>query len=342
VLRLPSAALSCRRAEGADAMGQPKIFISYRRDDAAGYARAVNDALVRRFGADGVFIDVDDIHAGQPFSEVIQRSVGGSAVLLALIGKRWLGEREGAPPRIGDDADFVRREVAAGLAASGMRVVPVLLDGATMPAAAQLPPDLCALAGRNAIELDNTRFAADMDHLLREVEGALGEAPSAPPTRRSFATRWLVVAALAALVVAAVVFELRSSLTAEQSRAPSGRIAVNGEWRAQVDYDWPGARHVERFVFAGEGDALHGSASFLGVARGVLEGAVDGAQLRFVTRTSEIGGTAGDATVVHRYRAQLVGDELRFVMQTEGGSSAHVPVEFVARRSAASAPAGNR
>ena len=61
-------------------MGQPKIFISYRRDDAAGYARAVNDALVRRFGADGVFIDVDDIHAGQPFSEVIQRSVGGSAV----------------------------------------------------------------------------------------------------------------------------------------------------------------------------------------------------------------------------------------------------------------------
>jgi len=75
VLRLPSAALSCRRAEGADAMGQPKIFISYRRDDAAGYARAVNDALVRRFGADGVFIDVDDIHAGQPCSEVIQRSV---------------------------------------------------------------------------------------------------------------------------------------------------------------------------------------------------------------------------------------------------------------------------
>jgi len=45
---------------------------------------------------------------------------------------------------------------------------------------------------------------------------------------------------------------------------------------------------------------------------------------------------------VHRYRGQLVGDELRFVMQTEGGGSAHVPVEFVARRTAASAPADNR
>ena len=338
----PSAALSCRRAAGADAMAQPRIFISYRRDDAAGYARAVNDVLVRRFGADGVFIDVDDIHAGQPFSDVIQRSVGGSAVLLALIGKRWLGEREGAPPRIGDDADFVRREVAAGLAASGMRVIPVLLDGATMPEAAQLPPDLRALAGRNALELDNTRFAADMDHLLREVEEALGEGSSAPPTRRSFATRWVAVTTIAALVVAAAVWELRSSLPAAETRALTGRVAVNGEWHAQVDYDWSGARYVERFVFAGEGDGLHGSASFLGVARGVLEGGVDGAQLRFVTRTSEIGGTAADATLVHRYRGQLVGDELRFVMQTEGGSSAHVPVEFVARRSASSAPAANR
>ena len=181
-----------------------------------------------------------------------------------------------------------------------------------------------------------------MDHLLREVEDALGEEPSAPSTPRSFATRWLAVAALAAVVVAAVVYELRSSLPTAETRAPSRRVAVNGEWQAQVEYDWPNARYVERFVFGGEGDALHGSASFLGVARGVLEGVVDGAQLRFVTRTSELGGSAGETTVVHRYRARLVGDELRFVMQTEGGSSAHVPVEFVARRVAASAPGGNR
>jgi hypothetical protein len=224
-----------------------------------------------------------------------------------------------------------------------MRVVPVLLDGAAMPDATRLPPDLRALAGRNALEIDNTRFAADIDRLLREVEEALGEAASVPATRGSLALRWLAAAALAAVVVAAVVYELRSSLPAARTpAAAAARAAVNGEWRAEVEYDWPGAHHVERFVFAGEGDALHGSASFLGVARGVLEGAVDGTELRFVTRTSEIGGNAGDTSVVHRYRGRLVGDELRFVMQTEGGASAHVPVEFVARRSAASAPAANR
>ena len=165
-------------------MQQPQIFISYRRDDAAGYARAVNDELARCFGAERVFIDVDDINAGQPFSEIIQRSVGDSAVLLALIGKRWRGERDGAAPRLFEAGDFVRQEVAAGLA-KGLRVIPVLLDGVAMPDPAHLPPDLGALAGRNALELDNTRFAADMARLVREVRGALGEDAAPPPAART-------------------------------------------------------------------------------------------------------------------------------------------------------------
>ena len=329
-------------------MQQPQIFISYRRDDAAGYARAVNDELVRCFGAERVFIDVDDINAGQPFSEIIQRSVGDSAVLLALIGKRWRGEREGAAPRLFEPGDFVRQEVAAGLA-KGLRVIPVLLDGVAMPESAQLPPDLGALAGRNALELDNTRFAADMARLVHEVRDALGDsastrpaAPSAPPT-----WRWIAAVAVAAVALAALWQWQRSpapsSAPADQARAPTARAQVNGEWRADVVYDWPNARYSERFAFAGDADALHGSASFLGVARGVLEGRVDAAGLSFVTRTSETGGSgAGEVQLVHRYRGRLAGDELRFVMQTEGGSSAHVPVEFVARRAAVAAPAASR
>ena len=78
---------------------------------------------------------------------------------------------------------------------------------------------------------------------------------------------------------------------------------------------------------------MSGSASFLGVRRGVLEGLADVTGLRFVTRTAETTGSA-DATreLVHRYRAQSVDGELRFVMQTEGGASPHGPVSFVARR----------
>ncbi len=330
-------------------MQQPQIFISYRRDDAAGYARAINDELVRSFGAERVFIDVDDINAGQPFSEIIQRSVGDSAVLLALIGKRWRGERDGAAPRIFEAGDFVRQEVAAGLA-KGLRVIPVLLDGAAMPDPAQLPPDLSALAGRNAIELDNTRFAADIAHLVREVRGALGEQAAAPAVaaRTAPRTTWWIAAAVAVAVIAGLWLWQRSpapvaSSRVEQAPVPAARAQVNGEWQADVTYDWPDARYTERFAFAGEAGELHGSASFLGVARGVLEGRVDAAGLGFVTRTSESSGAGdGGATVVHRYRARLAGDELRFVMQTEGGSSAHVAVEFVARRMAPAASQAGR
>jgi len=333
----------------ADAMQQPQIFISYRRDDAAGYARAVNDELVRCFGADRVFIDVDDINAGQPFSDVIQRSVGDSAVLLALIGKRWRGERDGAEPRIFEAGDFVRQEVAAGLA-RGLRVIPVLLDGVAMPDPAHLPADLSALAGRNALELNNTRFADDMAHLVREVRGALGE-PAAPalPARTVSKTPWrLIGAAMVAVAVVVAAWQWQRSPAPaqqgiEQKPAATARAPINGAWQADVTYDWDNARFSERFTFAGEADELQGSASFLGVARGVLEGRVDATGLGFVTRTSESSGAGGSgAAVVHRYRGRLAGDELRFVMQTEGASSSHVPIEFVARRIAAGASQAGR
>lgn len=322
-------------------MRKSQIFISYRRDDAAGYARAVNEELTRSFGAERVFIDVDDINAGQPFSEVIQRSVGDSAVLLALIGKRWQGEREGATPRICEAGDFVRQEIAAGLA-KGIRVIPVLLDGAAMPDPAHLPPELSPLAGRNALELDNSRFAADMARLVREVGAALGEAVAPPPGRRGFPKWWLASAVLGLAAMTAL-WQLRSPSPGEQAARPAARPQVNGEWRAEVDYDWPNAHYIERLVFSGEGDELHGSASFLGVPRGVLESRIDSAGLRFVTRTSESTGAGGSSPdVVHRYTGRLAGDEIRFVMQTEGGSSAHVPVEFVARRVASTAPQASR
>ncbi len=327
-------------------MARAQIFISYRRDDAAGYARAAYDELVRHLGEERVFIDVDDIVAGQSFTDAIRRAVGDSEVLLVLIGKRWLGERDDGPPRIAEPGDFVAMEVAAGLA-KGMRVIPILLDGATMPTAAQLPGSLRTLTERNALELGNTRFAADIDRLVRVLRDALGEpapARSTPPARPSRTLLAVGMALVAVVVVLAATWWAqapRRGGAASEGAAPasaaaaSARPRIDGQWRADVEYDWPNARFVERFVFSGEGDSLHGSASFLGVDRGILEGATGPGTLRFVTRTSEAG--SGNAESVHRYRGRLAGDEIRFVMQTEGGSSAHVPVEFTARRAAPAA-----
>jgi hypothetical protein len=190
-------------------MQPAQVFISYRRDDAAGYARAIGDELARQFGAERVFIDVDDIHAGQPFSEVIERQIGASQVLLVLIGRRWLGEQAGGSPRIGEAGDFVRREVAAGLA-QGARVIPVLLDGAPMPSESQLPAELRALAGRNALEIDNSRYPADMSRLVSALRDALeGSGPTALPlTKRTGRAPGLAVALVGAVFVVGVIAAL--------------------------------------------------------------------------------------------------------------------------------------
>ncbi len=310
---------------------KPQIFISYRRDDAAGYARAVYDELARQFGAERVFMDVDDIGAGHPFDEAIERAVGDAKVLLVMIGKRWLGERTGQPPRIAYEGDFVRREVAAGLA-RGLRVMPLLLDGATMPAEAQLPDPLRALARRNALSLANTSFAADLQRVVAALRETLGD-PAPRPRQTTLRIALASVLLSAAGLAAYWYWRAPAAGDAPTAPVPAARPAVNGEWRADVTYDWPGARYEERFVFGGEAGELHGSASFLRVPRGLLEGTVEPDGLRFVTRTTEEAGSLRE--VVHRYRGRLEGDEIRFVMQTEGASSAHVPVEFVARRMSA-------
>lgn len=300
-----------------------RIFISYRRDDSAGYARAVYDELVRRFGDERVFIDVDDIAAGRAFDETIAQAIGEARVLLVMIGPRWRGDRDGQPARIDDPADLVRREVAAALASDAL-VVPLLIDGARMPTEADLPSPLHPLARRHALELRNSRYRDDIERLLAVLRDAVGDAPpdaSTPQSRRP-----LLLALGAGSVLALIGVAGYSLWSARRDTRPD----INGEWQADVGYDW-GARHAERFVFGGSGSVLHGSASFLRVARGIVEGEVAGDTVRFTTTSLE---TAGDtsATLRHRYRATLVGDELRFVMQTDGGVSSHEPVHFVARR----------
>lgn len=330
-------------------MRPAQVFISYRRDDAAGYARAIYDELARRFGAERVFIDVDDIGAGQAFDRALERAVGESEVLLVLIGKRWRGERAGQPARIDEPGDFVRQEVATALAAQ-RRVIPLLLDGAAMPGEAELPEVLRPLARRNALEISNSRFAVDIERLVAALRDTLGEpltatatpsaAGSAPAGRRT-ALRWgLAGAGLIAAGLAA--WGLRHEPTRSTDAAPSpSRPAINGQWQAEVSYDWPNAHYVERFDFSGEAGELHGSASFLGVRRGLVDGSTEPGGLRFVTRTGEM---LGNDTVQasHHYRGRVVGAEIHFVMQTEGGSSSHVPVEFVARRLAPAASPASR
>ena len=111
------------------------------------------------------------------------------------------------------------------------------------------------------------------------------------------------------------------------------RPGMNGEWKAEVTYDWKNAKYSETFTFNGEGEEVYGTASFLGVQRGILEGKAKENHLQFITRTHEMLGDSNPTeNIVHRYEGKISVNEIKFVMQTEGGVSEHRPIEFVARK----------
>jgi hypothetical protein len=111
------------------------------------------------------------------------------------------------------------------------------------------------------------------------------------------------------------------------------RPDINGQWKAEVTYDWEKALYSETFIFSGEGEEVHGTASFLGTKRGIFEGKVKDDHFQFITKTQEVlGDWNSPEGVVHRYSGRILRDEIKLVMQTDGGFSEHVPIEFTARR----------
>ena len=153
-----------------------RIFISYRREETAYPAAWLFDRLAGRFGRDQVFKDVDSIEPGDDFVEVITTAVGSCHVLLALIGGRWLtiADQDGQR-RLDNPSDFVRLEIEVALARN-VRVIPILVDGARMPRAEELPASLAKLARRQALELGPSRFDADSRRLFRVLGRTVGEA----------------------------------------------------------------------------------------------------------------------------------------------------------------------
>jgi PASTA domain-containing protein/TIR domain-containing protein len=150
------------------------IFISYRREDAAGYAGRLYDRLAAHFGDERVFMDVEGIEPGADFFEAIERAVGSCEALIVMIGNEWLTADSAGHRRLDDPADFVRLETATALA-RGIRVVPVLVDGAVMPRADQLPKDLAPLTRRQAVELSHKQWDATTAELIRTLEKILNQ-----------------------------------------------------------------------------------------------------------------------------------------------------------------------
>ena len=157
----------------------PRIFVSYRREDARGYAGRLYDRLSARWGENQVFIDVDTLKPGVDFADVIGEAVGSCDVLIAVIGRNWLTavDHQGRR-RLDDPEDFLRLEVEAALDRN-VRVIPVLVEGAAMPRSDDLPGALAKLARRQALEATDSRWSYDVARLMQAIEDSVRNRPGA-------------------------------------------------------------------------------------------------------------------------------------------------------------------
>ncbi len=191
------------------------VFISYRRDDTAGYAGRLYDALTPHFGRDLVFIDVDSIRAGQNFADVIEQRIASCSVVIVLIGKAWLNSTDDRGlRRLDNPDDFVRLEVASALR-QNTPVMPVLVGGAKMPRPDDLPAPLASLAHLNAVEIFDQLFRDSVKHLVDALTPLMYPKPAfwlwTSPVARPLRITALAVSLVVTLGIAGIIVSMKHS-----------------------------------------------------------------------------------------------------------------------------------
>jgi hypothetical protein len=142
----------------------PGVFISYRRDDSQGFAGRLSDDLDELLGDDRVFRDVE-IPIGSDFTDVLHRAIAASDALLVVIGRHWTAQSvHGFESRLFEPTDWVRTEIEAAFA-QAKQVIPVLVGGAHMPAANDLPDSIRHLAHLQAAELSDRHWDDEIGEL---------------------------------------------------------------------------------------------------------------------------------------------------------------------------------
>jgi hypothetical protein len=212
------------------------VFISYRRDDSRADSGRLYDRLTAVFPG-RVFRDVGSIDLGVQWDEAIARVLSQSDACIVVIGKNWLNAKdEAGNRRLDNPHDTVRQEIAAVLRRQ-MRVFPVLVGAAQMPAEEDLPADLQALCRWNAIELPEQHWEVAVQKLIKALETAFApsaERRAATPSRSR--RTWVLPASgiLAAALVVALYLWLRPGPNPNPGPAPNAGFQFAGNWRAVV------------------------------------------------------------------------------------------------------------
>lgn len=152
-----------------------RVFLSYRRSDSAMAADNIYRFLCRRFGAERIFKDVNDIPLGVDFRDHLAMELNTCGVFVSIIGENWLNAQgSDGKRRLDDPSDFVRIETEFALE-RGIPIVPVLVGRVRMPEENELPASMARMAFQQSFEL---RPGPEFDRDLAKLAKGIGEIQS--------------------------------------------------------------------------------------------------------------------------------------------------------------------
>ena len=294
------------------------IFISYRRQDASGHAGRLSDRLVARFGAEHVFMDVEDIQPGQNFARSIEQTLAQCSHVIAVVGPRWI---ESLQARSAAGEDFVRHEIAVALT-RGLTVIPVLVAGARMPAPSDLPAELSAFGRCQAVEIRDDRFDDDATRLTGFLAGGSARETISVGGVSPRALAWGLAAVFAVAALAGGVWWTMSGPQPEVRPGPQAQLGadISGEWIAEMQKPGQPVYRI-RLALARSGDRVIGSVRYPTGEGTIADGRVD--QHRLTFQTSHVPQFASEPAVV-RFQGEVDGEAIRLVSSDDNGMATGV------------------
>jgi hypothetical protein len=202
-----------------------KIVVSYRRSDSQAISGRIVDRLIAHFGDTSVFMDIENIPFGIDFRQHIKSALSQADMLLAIVGPGWLALGTGGRSRLQDASDPVRVEIETALAEK-LHIIPILIDGAAMPKAGELPDSLKDFSFLNAAPVDAGRdFNSHIGRLIQSIDEVLSQKPlraaRSPPAHGKSAARLSAIAAVLLLISAAAAWQIASPLMRKPAPAPA-------------------------------------------------------------------------------------------------------------------------
>jgi hypothetical protein len=158
------------------------IFLSYRRSDSGDASLRVYEAIRRRFGAESIYMDTASTAWGEEWPSALEDAAAD--VVIVVVGPGWITvQGEWGRRRIDQPDDWVRREIELALGFE-KPTLPDLVGDAAMPPAEALPPEIAALASRQALHLREAEWEDHMEILLKQLESRMSASHLAAATGR--------------------------------------------------------------------------------------------------------------------------------------------------------------